>query len=60
MSTELTKELEREKKQIEKALNESLEETIRQAWLPNTLAWVAVTLGAFALNLLLLVLVTGG
>jgi hypothetical protein len=60
MSTELTKELDREKKQIEKALNESLEETIRQAWLPNTLAWVAVTLGAFALNLLLLVLVTGG
>jgi hypothetical protein len=60
MSSELSKELEREKKEIEQALNESLEATIREAWLPNTLAWLAVTLGAFLLNLLLLVLVAGG
>ncbi len=60
MSDQETKELEQEKKQREKALNETIEETIRQAWLPNTLAWVGVALGAFALNLLLLILVTGG
>jgi hypothetical protein len=60
MSDQETKELEQEKKQREKALNETIEETIRQAWLPNTLAWVGVALGAFALNLLLLILVAGG
>jgi hypothetical protein len=60
MSDQETRELEQEKKQREKALNETIEETIRQAWLPNTLAWVGVALGAFALNLLLLILVTGG
>jgi hypothetical protein len=60
MSDQETRELEQEKKQREKALNKTIEETIRQAWLPNTLAWVGVALGAFALNLLLLILVTGG
>jgi hypothetical protein len=33
MSSELSKELEREKKEIEQALNESLEATFRVAWL---------------------------
>ena len=60
MTSEETKELQREKKQLEKALNETIEDTIRQAWLPNTLAWTAVALGSFLLNLLLLFLVSGG
>ena len=41
-------------------MNETIEDTIRSAGPENTIAWVAVTVGAFALNLLLLVLVTGG
>jgi hypothetical protein len=60
MTSELTKELEREKKELEHALNETIENTFKQAWLPNTLAWVIVALGGFLLNLLLLILVTGG
>jgi hypothetical protein len=60
VSSQLSEELEREKREIEQALNESIEATISEAWLPNTLAWVAVTLGAFLLNLVLLVLVAGG
>ncbi len=59
MSSELTKELEREKKELEEALNETLVDTIRPAWLPNTVAWLAVAVGGFLLNLALLVLVTG-
>jgi hypothetical protein len=60
VTSELTKKLEREKKELEQALNETIEDTFKQAWLPNTLAWVIVALGGFLLNLLLLILVTGG
>jgi hypothetical protein len=54
------KELEGERKDLEEALNEATESTIRQAWLPNTLAWASVATGGFLLNLALLVLLTGG
>lgn len=60
MAKDLTKQLEEEKRQLQQALNETIEDTIRQAWLPNTLAWVGVAVGAFVLNLLLLIVVTGG
>lgn len=46
--------------EVEGALNQMLEDTIRQAAVPNTVVWVATVGGAFVLNLLLLVLVSGG
>ena len=55
----LEQELERERKELEQSLDETLEATIREAWRTNTLVWVAVTAGAFVLNLLVLVLVAG-
>ncbi|HEX2194167.1 MAG TPA: hypothetical protein VHK63_04295 [Candidatus Limnocylindria bacterium] len=60
MSSDLAKQLEKEKQQIQKALDATIEDTIRQSWLPNTLAWLGVTLGGFVICLLLLVLVAGG
>ncbi len=60
MTKDLTKQLEQEKKALEPALNETIEQTIREAWRPNTLAWLAVALGGFGLNLLLLLVVTAG
>jgi hypothetical protein len=60
MSDELSKQLEKEKQQLQKALDQTIEDTIRQAWLPNTVAWLAVAVGGFLLNLLLLVIVSGG
>ena len=55
----LEQELERERKELEQSLDETLEATIREAWRTNTLVWVAVTAGAFVLNLLVLILVAG-
>ncbi len=52
--------LEEQRKEIEPALDATIEETIRAAALPNTIAWVATVVGAFVINLLLLILVTGG
>ena len=54
------KRTEERQREIEHQLNELIEDTIRQAWLPNTLAWIVAVLGAFLLNLGLLVLLTGG
>ena len=60
MSNKLTRALKEDRQKIAKAVDETIEDTIRQAWLPNTAAWIGVVVGAFVLNLLLLVLVTGG
>lgn len=57
---ELNRALEADRKEIEGALDETLSQTIREAWVPNTIAWVAVVGGGFLLNLLLLLLVSGG
>lgn len=57
---DVRKRLEQERREIQKALDETIEETLRQAGPGNALAWLAVTGGAFLLNLGLLVLVTGG
>jgi hypothetical protein len=56
----LDKELEQERKELQQSLDQTLETTIREAWLANAAVWVGVTAGAFVLNLLVLVLVTGG
>jgi hypothetical protein len=56
----IDKELDRERKELKRSLDETLAASIREAWLRNTAVWLGVTLGAFALNLLVLVLVTGG
>lgn len=58
--TELEKELEAQRQEVEEALNGTLEDTIRHAGPANALAWLGVALGSFLINLLLLVLVTGG
>ena len=59
-TADIRKQLDRDRKEIAMALDETLEETIRQAWLPNTVAWIVVIAGGFALNLLLLIAVAGG
>jgi len=46
--------------ELQGALDQLLTEDIRTGWVPNTVAWIGVVLGAFLLNLGLLVLVTGG
>lgn len=53
-------QLDRDRKELEPALSATTEETIRTSGPPNTLAWLAVVAGSFLLNLLLLLLVTGG
>jgi hypothetical protein len=60
MTSAQAKSAQKRRKEVEKAVNETIEDTIRSAGPANTIAWVAVTAGAFVLNLLVLVLVTGG
>lgn len=60
MTSAQTKSAQKRRKEIEQAVNETIEDTIRSAGPANTIAWLAVALGAFVLNLLVLVLVTGG
>jgi hypothetical protein len=60
MTSTQAKSAQKRRKEVEKAVNETIEETIRSAGPANTIAWVAVTAGAFVLNLLVLVLATGG
>ena len=45
---------------IQESLDGVIDDTMREAALPNALAWIVVVGGSFALNLLLLVLVSGG
>lgn len=59
-TTGIEKDLDQERKDLQQSLDETLEATIREEWPRNSLVWLGVTLGAFALNLLVLVLVTGG
>ena len=58
--SEREKRMEQFRKQIQKDVDAAIEETMRTAALPNTLAWVGVVAGSFALNLLLLLVVSGG
>ena len=52
--------MQKRRKEVEKAVNETIEDTIRSAGPANTIAWLAVAFGGFILNLLVLMLVTGG
>jgi hypothetical protein len=60
MTSAQTKSVQKRRKEVEKAVNETIEDTIRSAGPANTIAWIVVTAGAFVLNLLALILVTGG
>lgn len=52
--------LKAKRRELAHALNQTIEDTMRQAAVPNALAWIAVVAGAFVINLLLLVIVSGG
>ena len=53
-------ELERQRKELEQALDEQIIDTMRSAALPNALAWVIVVGLSFVINLLVLVVISGG
>ena len=59
MTKESAKRTEERRQKIQRELDELIENTIRESWLPNTLAWIVAVGGAFVINLLLLVLVAG-
>ena len=54
------KRAEERNKEIEGEVNQMIEDTIKESWTPNTLAFLAVVVGSFVLNLLVLVLISGG
>jgi hypothetical protein len=54
------KRAEERKKEIEGEVNQMIEDTIKESWAPNTLAFLAVVVGSFVLNLLVLLLISGG
>ena len=58
-SRAIDKELEQERKELQRSLDRTLEKDIGEAWRMNTAVWLAVTLGAFALNLVVLLLIAG-
>jgi hypothetical protein len=60
VAKEQNAELERQRKELEEALDEQIIDTMRTAALPNAIAWVAVVVGAFAINLLVLLAISGG
>jgi hypothetical protein len=60
MSKAIEQELDQERRELQRSLDRTLEKDIREAWRTNTAVWLAVTLGAFALNLLVLILLAGG
>ena len=58
--TKFKDQLDRDRKELEPAVAATTEETIRTSGPTNTIAWLAVVIGSFLLNLLLLMMVTGG
>jgi hypothetical protein len=59
VSGKVMRALEKDREELQEALDRTIEDTIRQAWLPNTAGWVGVVVGAFVLNLVVLLAVTG-
>ena len=51
--------LKRQREEMQAALEATIEDTIREAWLPNTLAWIATVGAAFLINIGLLLLLAG-
>jgi hypothetical protein len=60
MSESLREAVERFRKESEADLEGIIEDEIRESIALNSLAWVGVVVGAFVINLLLLVAITGG
>jgi hypothetical protein len=48
--------LRQQRAEMAKALNGTIEDTIRESWLPNTVAWIITVGAAFIINLVLLIL----
>ena len=51
--------LRRQREEMHAALEATIEDTIRDAWLPNTLAWIVTVGAAFLINIGLLLLLAG-
>ena len=51
--------LKRQREEMQAALEATIEDTIRDAWLPNTLAWIVTVGAAFLINIGLLLLLAG-
>ena len=51
--------LKRQREEMRAALDATIEDTIREAWLPNTLAWIVTVGAAFLINIGLLLLLAG-
>jgi hypothetical protein len=51
--------LRRQRDEMQAALDATIEDTIREAWLPNTLAWIVTVGAAFLINIGLLLLLAG-
>ena len=60
MSESLRDAVERFRSEHERELTQIIEDEIRQSIAPNALAWLAVVVGAFVINLLLLMAIAGG
>lgn len=60
MSQQQVTSAEQRRREIEEAVNQTIEDTIRTHGPINALAWLAVAVGGFLLNLGVLVWVTGG
>jgi hypothetical protein len=54
------KDLEKEERDLQHELDELLADTIRQEWPRNAAIWLGVVIGSFAVNIGVLVLLTGG
>lgn len=46
--------------QVKQVVDDLLEEEFRTAGVPNAVYWIGVVIGAFAVNLLLLVVIANG
>jgi len=59
MTQESAKRTKERREKIRHQLDELVEDTIREQWLPNTLAWIVTVGAAFLINIGLLLVVAG-
>jgi hypothetical protein len=60
MSESLRESVERFRAEHERELTQIIEDEIRESIVANALAWIGVVVGAFVINLLLLMAIAGG
>lgn len=60
MSKKRREMMEKRRSELQETLDETIVDTIKQYGPANSLAWLGVVLGSFAINLLVLLLITGG